>query len=94
MIISDQVIGQEQLMVSVALADAKARLSELVARVEAGETVSITRRGKAVARLVAEEQPKRPIDIEAMRRTRAMSKPYIDPDGLSFVERMRREDLL
>ena len=81
-------------MEAVNLADAKTRLSELVARVEAGETVSITKRGKPVARLIAETSERKPIDIEAMRRAQAMSKPYIDPDGLSFVERMRREDQL
>lgn len=81
-------------MITVALADAKARLSELIDRVEAGEIISITRRGKPAARLVAEEQPRKPIDIDAMRRIAALSKPYVDPDGLSFVERMRREDLL
>lgn len=81
-------------MVTVALADAKARRSELIDRVEAGEAISITRRGKPVVRLVAEEQPRKPIDIDAMRRIAALSKPYVDPDGLSFVERMRREDPL
>ena len=81
-------------MEAVSLADAKTRLSELVARVEAGETVSITKRGKPVARLVAETPERKPIDFEAMRRARAMSKPYVDPDGLSFVARMRLEDLL
>lgn len=81
-------------MESYSIADAKARLSELIDRAEAGETVSITRRGKPVARLVAEDQPKKPIDVEAMRAARALSKPYVDPDGLSFVERLRREDLL
>ncbi len=81
-------------MASYSVADAKARLSELIDRAEAGETVSITRRGKPVARLVAEVQPKKPIDFEAMRRAAALSKPYVDPDGLSFVERLRRDDLL
>ena len=33
----------------VSLADAKAHLSALLDRVEAGETIEITRRGKAVA---------------------------------------------
>lgn len=33
-------------------ADAKARFSELLARVEAGETITIRRHGKAVAKLV------------------------------------------
>ena len=39
-------------MDDVALFDAKNRLSELIHRVEAGEEIAITRRGKVVARLV------------------------------------------
>ena len=39
-------------MDDVALFDAKNRLSELIHRVEAGEEIAITRRGKIVARLV------------------------------------------
>ena len=39
-------------MSDVALFDAKNRLSELIHRVEAGEEIGITRRGKVVARLV------------------------------------------
>lgn len=81
-------------MATVALAEAKARLSELIDRVAAGETVSITRRGKPVARLVAEAPMFKPIDADAMRRARAMTKPFVDPDGLSFVERMRLNDEL
>lgn len=41
-------------MRSMTLADAKARLSAVVDQVEAGEEVVITRRGKPVARIVAE----------------------------------------
>ncbi len=54
---------------------AKARLAELLDEVENGETVIITRHGKAVARLVSEnDQRQREIqraraDIEAMRVT-------------------------
>ena len=40
-------------MNDIALFEAKNRLSELVHRVEAGEEIAITRRGKVVARLVA-----------------------------------------
>lgn len=40
-------------MNDIALYEAKNRLSELINRVEAGEEISITRRGKVVARLVA-----------------------------------------
>lgn len=39
-------------MSDVALFEAKNRLSELINRVEAGEEIAITRRGKVVARLV------------------------------------------
>lgn len=39
-------------MISVPLAQAKNQLSELISKVEAGETVSVTRRGRPVARLV------------------------------------------
>ena len=39
------------MMVEVNLAEAKAHLSELVARAEAGETIQISRRGKPVAQL-------------------------------------------
>lgn len=39
-------------MITVPLAQAKNQLSELINRVEQGETVAVTRRGKPVARLV------------------------------------------
>lgn len=48
------------------VAEAKAHLSEYLAAVEAGETVTIARRNKAVARLVPVEPevaPKRPRPI-------------------------------
>ena len=44
-------------MDTVSLAHAKAHLSALIDRVEAGETVTITRRGKEVARLSPPVQP-------------------------------------
>lgn len=40
-------------MTTIALFDAKNRLSELIDRVQAGETFAITRRGKVVATLGA-----------------------------------------
>lgn len=51
----------------VTLADAKARLSELLDRVEAGEAIEITRRGKPVARITAVRPPRQPIDLKALR---------------------------
>jgi prevent-host-death family protein len=44
-------------MIKVSVADAKNRFSELVARAESGEEIAVTRHGKLVARLVADEQP-------------------------------------
>jgi prevent-host-death family protein len=40
--------------------DAKTRLSELLARVEKGEEITIARAGKPVARLVAVDEPPPP----------------------------------
>ena len=45
------------------LRDAKARLSELLDHVQAGETVLITRHGRLVARLQADQQARKPIDL-------------------------------
>lgn len=41
------------------VAGAKARFAELLGRVEAGETITISRHGKPIARLTPIEQPKK-----------------------------------
>jgi prevent-host-death family protein len=51
----------EDAMVTVNLAKAKAQLSKLLDRVEAGDEVLITRHGHPVARLSPAVGPKRPI---------------------------------
>lgn len=51
-------------MGSVGSFEAKTKLAELLDKVEAGETITITRRGKAVAQLV----PVRPDDEQARMR--------------------------
>ena len=43
-------------MTNIPLAQAKNQLSKLIDRVERGETIAVTRRGKPVAQLVAIEQ--------------------------------------
>ncbi len=56
---------------TIGLADAKARLSEVIDRVEAGETVIISRNGNAVAEMRAV----RPVSPEeAVARIRAIGK--------------------
>ena len=77
-------------MESVNLAEAKAHLSALVERVAAGETISILRRGKPVARLVPAEKPKRRITIEELEEfTRGMT-PQAESAG-DFMSRLRDE---
>ncbi|MDR3534769.1 MAG: type II toxin-antitoxin system prevent-host-death family antitoxin [Rhodopila sp.] len=49
------------------LAEAKAHLSELVTRAEAGESVQISRRGKPVVQLSSLAQPRKPIQLAALR---------------------------
>ena len=57
-------------MSTVTVADAKARLSDLLAQVEAGEDVVITRRGQPVARLSQVEKPKEAVKSLAEFRAR------------------------
>ena len=75
-------------MDSYSLADAKAHLSELVDRVEAGETVEITRRGKLVARLSAPEKKLKPVDVDALERL-AASLPVQKRAAADLLREMR-----
>lgn len=58
------------MMTTVSVAEAKAQLSALLDRVERGEEVVITRRGRSVARLSAVERRLEPIDFVAIRAVR------------------------
>ena len=71
-------------METVILADAKARLSELVDRAEAGDAVKLTRRGKVVAQITAITPRGKPIEIAALR---ALTESAGD-----FIRRMPDED--
>jgi len=75
-------------MDTVSLADAKARLSELISRAEAGEDICITRRGKPVVKLTRFERPKKPIDFEMLRKIRE-SMPKQTESTEDFIRRMR-----
>ena len=55
-------------VVSIALAEAKAHLSQVLDRVEAGEELVITRRGKPVARVVPVQPPVIPLPFLAAFR--------------------------
>lgn len=77
-------------MSDVTLADAKAQLSELVERAMRGEDVTITRRGKPVARLVGIERVSKPIDIAALRALTA-SMPLQEESTESWLRSVRDE---
>jgi prevent-host-death family protein len=59
----------------VGIAEAKAKLSELVAKAERGEEVVIERHGKPVARLVPELPARKPFDFAALRQLREKMPP-------------------
>ena len=73
------------------LSEAKAHLSELVDRAEAGEEVEITRHGKPAARIVPIERKLKKIDVEALRRLTA-KMPYQQQSAGEFVREMRDAD--
>ena len=78
-------------MDTISLAEAKARLSEIVNRVEAGEDICITRRGKPVAKLTRIEQKKKPIDVAALRKL-TESMPIQKESAGDFIRWMRDTD--
>ncbi len=78
-------------MGSYSLADAKAHLSELVDRAEAGETVEITRRGRLVARLVGAEKIRKPFDFGRLRAL-TDNMTYQEQSAGDFIREMRDSD--
>ncbi|AZO09500.1 type II toxin-antitoxin system Phd/YefM family antitoxin [Mesorhizobium sp. M3A.F.Ca.ET.080.04.2.1] len=78
-------------MDAINLADAKAHLSELVDRVEAGDSIDITRRGKPVARLTAVARPRMRIDATLLRSLTA-SMPVQAEGAVDLVRSMRDGD--
>jgi len=75
-------------MSTINVADAKAHLSELLDRVEAGEEVVITRRGKAIARLSSVEPTRQPLVSLADLRS---SLPTVTKRSADVVRELRDE---
>ena len=76
---------------TVSVAEAKSHLSELIAAVEAGDEVVITKRGVPVATIVPRPRPKKKIDLDWLRE---MTKeiPYQEEDAGTFMRRVRDSD--
>jgi prevent-host-death family protein len=74
-----------------AVADAKARFSELIARAEAGEEIVIKRHGAPVAKLVA-VAPK--MSVEERRRRRLEYEAWRDAHGTPLGPDLTIKDLI
>ena len=77
---------------SVSVAEAKSHLSEIIARVEAGDEVVITKRGVEVVRMIP-IVPKKATKInwEAIRKFRE-SLPISEISGAELIRQMRDEE--
>lgn len=71
------------------LAEAKAQLSRLIAMVEAGEDVTITKRGQAVVRLVRSTPPRQ--QMPSLAELRARLPQQSEPAG-EFMRKLRDSD--
>jgi len=89
----DQFSGHtEQSMVTVSLAQAKAHLSELLDKVEAGEEVVVTRHGRAVARILAALRPKQTLALDELAAFRA-AMPTLRRPSAELLREARDEGL-
>ncbi len=79
-------------MVTVNLAQAKARLSELLDKVEAGEEVVITRHGHAVAHIRPATRIKKPLCLKELAEFRAAMPPLRRP-SVELLRELRDEGL-
>ena len=70
------------------VAEAKSHFSEILARVEAGHDVLITRRGLTVARFSAVEQPRQPPRWEAIDAFRSSLAPATESSE-ALIRRLR-----
>lgn len=71
------------------LAEAKAQLSRLISMVEAGEEITITKRGRAVVKLVASDPPRQ--KIPSLAEHRAKMTPQKKSAG-EFIRELRESD--
>lgn len=71
------------------LAEAKAQLSRLVSMVESGEEITITKRGRAVVKLVPSDPPRQ--KVPSLAEHRAQMTPQTESAG-EFIRRLRESD--
>ena len=71
------------------LAEARAQLSRLVSMVEAGEEVTITKRGRAVVKLVPSDPARQ--KMPSLAEHRAQMTPQTEASG-EFIRKLRESD--
>ncbi len=74
------------------LTHAKARLSELLDRVEEGGEFVITRRGRAVARIAPARRPRMPLPLQELAEFRA-TMPSLRRPSADLLREVRDEGL-
>ena len=79
-------------METISLTQAKARLSELLDKVEAGHEVVTTRRGTAVARLAPASSPRKPLPLGELAAFRA-SMPRLRRPAAELLREVRDEGM-
>ncbi len=72
-------------------AEAKAHLSEVMDRVEKGERIQITRRGKAIAEIVPMKKQVEPLSFEELEAL-ASTMPIETQTAGEFVRAMRDDN--
>jgi len=79
-------------MERISIYDARAKLSELIERVQSGEEVVLTRHGEPVARLVPEKPRRKQSRTAAVTRIRALARRLNirDVDVRKLIEEDRR----
>jgi prevent-host-death family protein len=79
-------------MITVNLAQAKAHLSELLDKVEAGEEVIVTRRGHPVAHIRPAARPRKPLRLRKLAAFRA-AMPSLRRPSAELLREARDERL-
>jgi prevent-host-death family protein len=80
----------EAVVLTVNLTHAKAHLSELLDKIEAGEEVVITRHGRPIAHMRPAVRPKKPLDLEGLANFRA-TMPMRRESSADLIRKMRDE---
>ncbi|HRO04466.1 MAG TPA: type II toxin-antitoxin system prevent-host-death family antitoxin [Terricaulis sp.] len=83
-------------MTAYSVAEAKAKLSELIDRAEKGEAVTITRHGKPVAEIKPAQRAAKPItqadlDWLAERRSKIKIRKRGGPNAVEIIRQMRED---